>query len=45
VEALQKAYAEGARAIKWLPSAMGIDPLSKQCTRFNQAAADLKLPY
>jgi len=44
VEALQKAYAEGARAIKWLPSAMGIDPLSKQCTRFYQAAADLKLP-
>jgi mannonate dehydratase len=44
VDALQKVHAEGARAIKWLPSAMGIDPLSKQCDRFYQAAADLKLP-
>jgi mannonate dehydratase len=44
VDALQQAHAEGARAIKWLPSAMGIDPLSKQCERFYKAVADLKLP-
>jgi len=44
VDALQQAHAEGARAIKWLPSAMGIDPLSKQCGRFYQAAAALKIP-
>lgn len=44
VEALQQIHAEGARAIKWLPSAMGIDPLSKQCERFYQAAADLHIP-
>lgn len=44
VDALQKVHSEGARAIKWLPSAMGINPLSKQCDRFYQAAADLGLP-
>ena len=44
VDELQKVHAEGARAIKWLPSAMGIDPLSKQCDRFYQAAAELKIP-
>ncbi len=44
VDALQQAHAEGARAIKWLPSAMGIDPLSKRCERFYQAAAGLKMP-
>jgi mannonate dehydratase len=44
VDALQQVKAEGARAVKWLPSAMGIDPLSKQCQRFYQAAADLNIP-
>jgi mannonate dehydratase len=44
VEALQQVHADGARAIKWLPSAMGIDPLSKQCERFYQAAAALQIP-
>lgn len=44
VEALQQVHAEGAQAIKWLPSAMGIDPLSKQCDRFYQTAADLDIP-
>ena len=43
-DALQQAAAQGARAIKWLPSAMGIDPLSARCDRFYQAAADLGLP-
>lgn len=44
IDALQQAKAEGARAIKWLPSAMGIDPLSKKCDRFYQQAAELGLP-
>jgi mannonate dehydratase len=44
VEALQQVHSQGARAIKWLPSAMGIDPLSKHCDRFYQAAAALKMP-
>lgn len=44
VAALQQVHAEGARAIKWLPSAMGIDPLSKQCDSFYQTAADLNMP-
>lgn len=44
VDALQQAKAQGAKAIKWLPTAMGIDPLSPQCDRFYRAAAGLKLP-
>lgn len=34
IDALQQAKAEGARAIKWLPSGMGIDPASAKCDRF-----------
>ena len=44
VEALQQAAANGARAVKWLPPAMGIDPASPLCDRFYQAAADLNIP-
>lgn len=44
VEALQAAIKEGARAIKWLPSAMGIDPLSPRCDRFYDALAQSGLP-
>ncbi len=44
VEALERAKAEGARAVKWLPSAMGIDPASARCDRFYAAAARLGLP-
>lgn len=44
VPALQQAATQGAKAIKWLPSAMGIDPLSPRCDRFYQAAAELGLP-
>lgn len=43
-EALQDAKAGGALAIKWLPSAMGIDPLSKRCDRFYEALATVDLP-
>lgn len=44
VDALEKVYALGARAIKWLPSGMGIDPASARCDRFYQKLHDLDLP-
>jgi len=44
VEALERAKREGARAVKWLPAAMGIDPASPLCDRFYGAAARLGLP-
>lgn len=44
VEALEAAKRDGARAIKWLPPAMGIDPASPKCDRFYEAAARLRLP-
>ena len=34
IGALEQAAREGARAVKWLPSAMGIDPASPRCDRF-----------
>jgi mannonate dehydratase len=44
VEALERAKQGGARAVKWLPASMGIDPASPLCDRFYQAAARLNLP-
>jgi mannonate dehydratase len=44
VEALEQAVRDGARAVKWLPSAMGIDPASPRCDRFYEAAARLGIP-
>lgn len=44
VEALERAKADGARAVKWLPAAMGMDPASALCERFYAAAARLELP-
>jgi mannonate dehydratase len=44
VEALEKAKAEGARAVKWLPAAMAIDPASAKCQRFFEAMQRLDLP-
>jgi mannonate dehydratase len=44
VEALERAAREGARAVKWLPAAMGIDPGSPLCDRFYRATARLRLP-
>ncbi len=44
VEALEAAARDGARAIKWLPPAMGIDPASTRCDRFYAAAARVGLP-
>ena len=44
VTALQEAKRDGARALKWLPGAMGMDPASPRCDRFYAAAARLDLP-
>jgi predicted TIM-barrel fold metal-dependent hydrolase len=44
IDALQQARAEGAKAVKWLPQVMNIDPASVKCQRFYQTCADLDLP-
>jgi mannonate dehydratase len=44
VEALEQASKDGARAVKWLPASMGIDPASPLCDRFYEAAARLRIP-
>ncbi len=44
VDALEKAVAEGAAAVKWLPNAMGIDPSSPKCDPFYDAMARLRVP-
>lgn len=44
VEALETAAKNGARAVKWLPPAMGMDPASPRCDRFYGALARLDIP-
>lgn len=44
VAALEAAVADGARAVKWLPAAMAIDPADPACDRFYDALARLDLP-
>ena len=44
VQALDAAVAGGARAVKWLPNAMGIDPAAPRCDRFYEALARHRLP-
>ncbi len=44
VAALFEAVLGGARAVKWLPPAQGMDPASKLCDPFYQAAAELDIP-
>ncbi|MEO8145126.1 MAG: amidohydrolase family protein [Betaproteobacteria bacterium] len=44
VAALEAAKRDGARAVKWLPGAMGMDPASPRCDRFYESAAKLGLP-
>lgn len=44
VELLEWAVRHGARAVKWLPPAMGMDPASPLCDRFYDALARWKLP-
>lgn len=42
--ALDGAVANGARAMKWLPAAMGIDPASDRCDAFYRLLAKHDLP-
>ena len=44
LDALRQAKAGGARAVKWLPAAMGIDPSSPRCDRFYAELGKLGLP-
>ena len=44
VEALEWAAAHGARAVKWIPSMLGIDPASPRCDRFYEALARVDVP-
>lgn len=44
LERLERAAALGARAVKWLPNAMHIDPASPRCDPFYAALARLDLP-
>lgn len=44
VHELQRVKALGARAIKWIPSAQGIDPAHPRCDAFYAALAECRLP-
>ena len=44
LEALAQAKRDGARAVKWLPAAMGIDPASPRCMPFYDALRAHDLP-
>lgn len=44
LEALAQAKRDGARAVKWLPSAMGIDPASAKCDSFFEFLSKNNLP-
>ena len=43
-EALRRAAAGGARAVKWLPPAQGMDPASALCDPFYETASELGIP-
>jgi uncharacterized protein len=44
IDALAQAKAEGARAVKWLPAAQGMDPLHPRCKAFYKALTQHRLP-
>lgn len=44
LDALEAAKMQGARAIKWLPSGMGIDPANPICDAFYKKASQLNMP-
>ena len=44
LEALAWARKEGARGVKWVPSAMGIDPASARCDGFYESLRKADLP-
>ena len=44
LDALRNAVSAGAKAVKWLPSAMGIDPASARCDAFYDELIRLDVP-
>ena len=44
LDRLDAAAAQGARAVKWLPSAQNIDPADARCDRFYAKLAGLRMP-
>jgi uncharacterized protein len=44
IETLESVAKNGARAVKWLPAAQGMDPSSKKCIPFYDTLSRLKLP-
>lgn len=44
IDALEKAHAQGAVAMKWLASSMNIDPASPKCRKFYQKLQQLNMP-
>ncbi len=44
LDRLDAAASRGARAVKWLPSAQGIDPADPRCDRFFAKLATLRMP-
>jgi mannonate dehydratase len=44
VDALLAAREEGARAVKWLPAAQGMDPASPRCDAFYRALSQYDIP-
>jgi uncharacterized protein len=44
LDALAQAKRDGARAVKWLPSAMGIDPASARCSAFYEFLSKNQMP-
>ena len=44
VDAIEQARLRGARALKWIPAAQGIDPASPRCDRVYRTLARLGLP-
>jgi mannonate dehydratase len=44
VDRLQATIESGARGVKWLPNAMGIDPASRRCDAFYERMATARLP-
>lgn len=44
VDRLEAAISDGARAVKWLPAAMGMDPASAQCDAFYRILAARGVP-
>lgn len=44
LQRLEQAAARGARAVKWLPSSMNIDPAAPRCDAFYARLAALRMP-